>query len=140
MSDYEDDIGLWNWGPMWRSIDHVMTKQVPHLNEARAQQIKSNRASPERAAMARERAFKAARDEGRITEVVSASEDLRRCAWQQVFTTSQAVAWEVSWALANVGIALATFDLIDPEHYTMDDYAALMFAWFAAYRDEEIPR
>jgi hypothetical protein len=140
VNEYEADIGLWNWGPEWHAIDFVQREMVPELNAARAAVILSNRVDPTVAAYARQRAFKVAQDAGRISEVVSASEDLRRSAWLQIFVEDQATAWEVSWALANLGVALATYDLVDPVYYSMDDYMALVAPWFSGFPDMEIPR
>jgi hypothetical protein len=110
------------------------------LNDARAAVMLSNRVDPTVSAYARQRAFRVAQDAGRIEVTVSASEDLRRVAWQEVWTVTQATAWEVSWVLANAGIALATYDLIDPVYYTMDDYLSLIAPWFSGFPDIEIPR
>jgi hypothetical protein len=139
MSDYEDDIGLWNWGPEWRAIDYVLREQVPALDEKRALAVSHKTVPPARSAVAREHAFRVARNAGRMTEVVSASEDLRRAAWQEVYTASQATAWMVSWELANLGIGLATYDLID-EEYTIEDYLALVSPWADAFSDMPVPR
>lgn len=120
-------------------IEYIRDTLIPRMTSARAAAILMSTEENIRLSLASVRATRAAREAGIEAEVLAAADSLRKAAWGIVWDSTQVEAFRISCILWNLGLGLATMDLVGSGEYGIEDYLVLVEPWVAGYPEFPLP-